>query len=159
MSKRKRSSSDNAGCTSTHNTRPRGPRLGTDSRPNVDPHSIANATRYDSLSLCELLDFSEVTEQSELTNRFQLIASTLLLEHVLVLTSENGTFEYEILELEFYLYKSGCHEDPFTHASEEQRESGNWYVFLPDPTRSTIVEDSTRCLLTSIHQVLPPCTY
>ena len=37
---------------------------------------------------------------------------------------------FAILELEFYLYKTGCHEDPFTHGTEEQRLSGRWYVFL-----------------------------
>ena len=34
--------------------------------------------------------------------------------------------DYEIIELEFYLQKSGLHEDPFTHGSDEQRQSGRW---------------------------------
>lgn len=36
--------------------------------------------------------------------------------------------EYEILEIEFYLFKAGFHEDAFTHGNEEQRIPGQWYV-------------------------------
>ena len=36
---------------------------------------------------------------------------------------------YELLEVEFYWYCEGTgHVDPFTHAAEEQRVAGNWYV-------------------------------
>ncbi|TFY80571.1 hypothetical protein EWM64_g3439 [Hericium alpestre] len=35
--------------------------------------------------------------------------------------------EYSILEVEFYLLRGDCHNDPYTHGNEEQRVSGQWY--------------------------------
>jgi hypothetical protein len=32
--------------------------------------------------------------------------------------------------MEFYLQKAKCHEDPFTHGSEEQKVSGRWCVCI-----------------------------
>lgn len=76
--------------------------------------------------LQKLLDFSTVSEEIEMNARFKQIASMLLHDYRLVLTSGGSEFEYDLIEVEFYLYKSGCHEDPFTHGTEEQKESGRW---------------------------------
>ncbi|KAF8641302.1 hypothetical protein AX16_010081 [Volvariella volvacea WC 439] len=35
--------------------------------------------------------------------------------------------EFQIMEMEYYLLKGECHEDPFTHGSEEQKFSARWY--------------------------------
>ena len=86
----------------------------------------SSSTKLSPVALRELLDFSTVSEEAELNARFKLLASTLLREYRLVVQSRVEKFEYDILELEIYLYKSGCHEDPFTHRSEEQKESGKW---------------------------------
>ena len=78
------------------------------------------------LGLPELLDFASVSSPADISLRFQQIASALLHDFCIVLTSLDIQTEYEILEIEFYLQKSGCHEDPFTHGSEEQEQSGRW---------------------------------
>ena len=49
---------------------------------------------------------------------------------MLLLLRQGLEIEYDILEIEFYLLKEGCHEDPYTHGAEEQRSSGRWYVSL-----------------------------
>ena len=80
-------------------------------------------------ALREILDFSGVDTEEEISRRFERISTTLLHEFRLVVRRENATdVEFEILEAEFYLQIGGCHEDPFTHGSEEQRVSGRWYV-------------------------------
>ncbi|OCH89999.1 hypothetical protein OBBRIDRAFT_793711 [Obba rivulosa] len=81
----------------------------------------------DEASLSDLLDFSQLSSTTAIHDRFEEIASTLLLDFRIVIDTPGKRHEYEILELEFYLRKPGCHEDPFTHASEEQRRSGQWY--------------------------------
>ncbi|KIL69050.1 hypothetical protein M378DRAFT_69522 [Amanita muscaria Koide BX008] len=64
---------------------------------------------------------------------FNSIAEAILCNHHLVVGStspSDGTKSesaYEVLELEFYLWMEGSHRDPFTHGSEEQRISGQWY--------------------------------
>lgn len=45
-----------------------------------------------------------------------------------MITTDRQEFAFEILELEFYLWKYEIHEDPFTHGSEEQKRSGKWYI-------------------------------
>ncbi|KAF9489404.1 hypothetical protein BDN71DRAFT_322362 [Pleurotus eryngii] len=88
-------------------------------------------------ALLDLLDFTsvELGESSEVATRFDRIAKALLQEYHIELTNEEGTtHEYNILELEFYLKADG-HGDPFTHGSEEQKISGNWY-FHRAPRRS-----------------------
>ncbi|KAA1466622.1 hypothetical protein DENSPDRAFT_46333 [Dentipellis sp. KUC8613] len=76
-------------------------------------------------------DFSS---PSALTERFDEIASLLLQRIVLVCQTYGPTQpeptkseEYELLELEFYLRMGDHHEDPYTHGSDEQRFSGQWY--------------------------------
>ena len=78
-------------------------------------------------ALREILDFSGVDNEQEISRRFERISTALLQEFRLVVRREHATdVEFEILEAEFYLQIGGCHEDPFTHGSEEQRVSGRW---------------------------------
>jgi hypothetical protein len=87
-------------------------------------------------NLARLLDLTGLTSEPDLSSRFQQIASVLLHQYRIVLAqAENQKESYEVLELEFYLRKDGCHEDPFAHATEEQSLSGNWY-FHRSPRRS-----------------------
>lgn len=99
-------------------------------------------------TLKSLLDLSQLTAADDIAARFDAIARFLLDRVVLRLRvpaadddgnndtgdddehDEHGETitDYEILELEFYLFKSGAHEDPFTHGTEEQRQSGQWCV-------------------------------
>ena len=76
--------------------------------------------------LSDLLDLSRLVSLAELDARFRLIAQELLHGHFIEIRTASDKEHYEILELEFYLYKEGIHEDPFTHASNEQSESGRW---------------------------------
>ena len=88
------------------------------------------------LSLQELLDFSQAKTKEDIEYRFKHIAQTLLHEFRLVVkettttTTTTTEIEFEILEAEFYLQIVGLHEDPFTHGSEEQKVSGTWCVAL-----------------------------
>lgn len=92
-----------------------------------DPRPLTKLQYTTTSELQELLDFSALSKDLELNSRFKQIATSLLYDYRLVLTSRKHlVYEFEILELEFYLYKSGCHEDPFTHGSEEQKQSGRW---------------------------------
>ena len=78
-------------------------------------------------ALREILDFSGVDSEQEISRRFERISTALLHEFRLVVRREHATdVEFEILEAEFYLQIGGCHEDPFTHGNEEQRVSGRW---------------------------------
>ncbi len=63
---------------------------------------------------------------SAVEGRFNQIASELLHNYRIEVRSAKGTEQLEVLEVEFYLYKTGCHEDPFTHASPEQSQRGRW---------------------------------
>ncbi|KIK44129.1 hypothetical protein CY34DRAFT_11296 [Suillus luteus UH-Slu-Lm8-n1] len=67
--------------------------------------------------------------------RFDSIPGALLSEYYLSVIHGSSQANYEILELDLYLQKSGCHEDPFTHGSAEQDRSGQWY-FHRAPKRS-----------------------
>ncbi|KAL4076474.1 hypothetical protein J3A83DRAFT_4089035, partial [Scleroderma citrinum] len=77
--------------------------------------------------LGSLLDFSALSSLEHISARFDAIAHELLCTHVLSVVHNGIHTDYEILELEFYLQKAGCHEDPFTHGSKEQEHSGQWY--------------------------------
>lgn len=81
-----------------------------------------------SVSLAELLDFSALSSDSDINIRFERLAEAMLYEYSLLLEHGDTQTEFEVLELEFYLQKSNVHEDPFTHGSDEQRYSGQWYV-------------------------------
>ncbi|KAF8076947.1 hypothetical protein FPV67DRAFT_439383 [Lyophyllum atratum] len=100
------------------------PRPETEAEPSPSPSSPATTT--DS-ALQQALDFSALNDTSSISERFDLVGRALLHEFHLVVRSDNVETLFEILELEFYLLKDGCHEDPFTHGSEEQKLSGRWY--------------------------------
>ncbi|OAX32586.1 hypothetical protein K503DRAFT_794724 [Rhizopogon vinicolor AM-OR11-026] len=87
-----------------------------------------------------LLDFTSSCSQDEISSRFDSISSTLLSEYCLSIIHGGSGTNYEILELEFYLQKSGCHEDPFTHGSADQERSGQWY-FHRAPKRANGSQD------------------
>ncbi|OSC97919.1 hypothetical protein PYCCODRAFT_1471422 [Trametes coccinea BRFM310] len=85
--------------------------------------------------LAELLDFTQSSSISDISSRFEQLAIELLHNYDIEITRAGKTELLEILELECYLYKTGTHEDPFTHASAEQSQSGRWYFHRP-PRRS-----------------------
>ncbi|KAI0684964.1 hypothetical protein BC835DRAFT_1386837 [Cytidiella melzeri] len=97
--------------------------------------------------LLRLLDFTTQNTSADILSQFSAIAEILLHQVHLRVTSagsqnastrrevDGTTTDYELLEIEFYLWKAGSHEDPFTHGSEEQQHSGNWY-FHRAPTRT-----------------------
>ncbi len=84
--------------------------------------------------LAELLDCSSLKDQAAIDGRFNLIARSLLCNHVVVVKTavDAPEIEYELLEVEFYLLSARHHEDPFTHGTEEQRISGRWCRDLID---------------------------
>ncbi|KAI0737800.1 hypothetical protein C8Q80DRAFT_305021 [Daedaleopsis nitida] len=77
--------------------------------------------------LQELLDFSQLNTPDWTSYRFCQIAYSLLHHHRIEISTHTRTERLEILDIEFYLFKSGCHEDPYTHRSYEQSRSGLWY--------------------------------
>ncbi|TFK33297.1 hypothetical protein BDQ12DRAFT_691390 [Crucibulum laeve] len=88
----------------------------------VESHSQASTPPF-----LELLDFSALDNQENISRRFDEIASFLLHFYHLVVKCGDVETKFEILELEFYLQIAECHEDPFTHGSEEQKLCGRWY--------------------------------
>lgn len=85
--------------------------------------------------LLPLLDFSSpsLSSNASIVERFDRISEHLFERSYLVCcsTKRDGSPKrvlYEILEFEFYLVKSECHSDPFTHDGEDQRLSGAWSV-------------------------------
>ncbi|KAF8629280.1 hypothetical protein AX15_003538 [Amanita polypyramis BW_CC] len=99
--------------------------------------------------LSRLVDIADLENASQDTiqARFESIANAILCDYDLVVGSPSSTgvtttATYQVLELEFYLWIEGTHEDPFTHGSEEQRIGGQWY-FHRAPKRSA---DSHRSL-------------
>lgn len=91
-------------------------------------------TGDDAVGLTEALDFTALNSLQEISGRFDELAKLLMFGHLIHLRtpgSPSEDIEYEILELEFYLHKPGCHADPFTHRSTEQKRSGRWSVYLP----------------------------
>jgi hypothetical protein len=93
--------------------------------------------------LSRLLSFEQTSTPENILSRFASVADILLRNVHLQVTSFSPTAAsspemldsyvtttYELLEIEFYLWMAGSHEDPFTHGTEEQRHSGRWYVHL-----------------------------
>lgn len=76
--------------------------------------------------LAPLLDFSALTTMEEISERFEVVAHELLCNTILSVVQNGKRTDLDILELEFYLQKVRCHEDPFTHGSAEQDYSGQW---------------------------------
>ena len=90
---------------------------------------VSNSTAEsssESIKLQQLLDLSTLAQVSGISSRFDAIADELLHRYHIQVSSGGIVTKFEILELEFYLYKIGSHEDPFTHGSNEQRKSGQW---------------------------------
>lgn len=84
--------------------------------------------------LLPLLDFSSpsLSSNASIVERFDRISEHLFERSYLVCCStkrDGGPKRvlYELLEFEFYLIKSECHSDPFTHDGEDQRLLGAWY--------------------------------
>ncbi|KAI1791055.1 hypothetical protein LXA43DRAFT_450246 [Ganoderma leucocontextum] len=102
----------------------------------VERHDSEATSRTVSGDLMELLDLSQLDSMSAIETRFNQIASDLLHNYRIEVKSAKGAEQLEVLEVEFYLYKTGCHEDPFTHASPEQSQRGRWYFHRP-PSRSS----------------------
>ncbi|KIN93546.1 hypothetical protein M404DRAFT_36015 [Pisolithus tinctorius Marx 270] len=94
--------------------------------PNSLEDSGANTAHMPTTALASLLDLSALTTREDISSRFDVIARELLCNYVLTIVRNGVYSNYEILEVEFYLQKSGCHEDPFTHGSFEQEKSGQW---------------------------------
>ncbi|KAI6098541.1 hypothetical protein F5141DRAFT_1032613 [Pisolithus sp. B1] len=103
--------------------------------PNSPERGGANDAQVPETPLISLLDLSALTTREEISSRFDAIAREVLCNYVLTIVHNGIYSDYEILELEFYLQKSGCHEDPFTHGSFEQEQSGQWY-FHRTPCRA-----------------------
>lgn len=83
----------------------------------------------DAIHLTEALDFTALNSVQEIPSRFDELAKSLMFSHIIHLHAPGfppNDIEYEILELEFYLYKPGFHADPFTHNASEQRKGGQW---------------------------------
>ena len=102
------------------------PRLRQDSKAADEDRHDELQTQSPSLSLIPLLDFSTLTSAEEISERFEAVAQELLRNTILSVVHNGTSTDLDILELEFYLQKSGCHEDPFTHGSTEQERSGQW---------------------------------
>ncbi|KAI8989903.1 hypothetical protein BD414DRAFT_577694 [Trametes punicea] len=107
----------------------------TTSGPSALPVAAASQPDEPTPELHELLDLSALDSSQAISNRFEQIASELLHSYCIEITREEKAEQLEVLELEFYLYKAETHEDPFTHSSAEQRQSGRWYFHRP-PHRS-----------------------
>lgn len=95
------------------------------------PHHSFNRTTTPSppepvANLADLLDFTALISDLDIDTRFGLISHELLHNYRVEIRTANATEQLELLELEFYLYKSDGHEDPFTHASHEQSQAGRW---------------------------------
>lgn len=78
--------------------------------------------------LQKLLDFTKPDNLSDISDQFNKVANALLHDFHLVVKRGDTETQFQILELEFYLLKSDCHEDPFTHGTEEQKVGGRWCV-------------------------------
>jgi hypothetical protein len=83
-------------------------------------------TCFTDAELMQLLDFSGLDKLSAISDRFDQVGNVLLHDYILVVRCGKMETEFRILELEFYLRKHECHEDPFTHESEEQKICGRW---------------------------------
>jgi len=86
-------------------------------------------TGGDAVGLTEALDLTALNTLQEISGRFDELARSLMSGYVIHLHAPGSPpkdIEYEILELEFYLHKPGCHVDPFTHRAAEQTRSGQW---------------------------------
>jgi hypothetical protein len=96
-------------------------------RPQKNAKSDGDAT---DTQIVELLDLTSCTTFSDISTRFDEIADALFFDFRLSVTCGGTQTEFDILEIEFYLKKPDCHDDPFTHGSEVQAKSGLWFVII-----------------------------
>ncbi|KAI0677738.1 hypothetical protein C8Q78DRAFT_107514 [Trametes maxima] len=113
-------------------------------KPAPPPQQAAPCQPATNKELTELLDFSALDTEDAISARFEDIASEILHNYRIEIAAGDKTEQLDVLELEFYLYKSGSHEDPFTHASAEQSQAGRWYFHRPprrtnEPTAVEVV--------------------
>lgn len=102
-------------------------------RANESKESLAINYEHPADKLSSLLDCTSLTTHAETAARFDTIANEILHRYHLriAVPKADGAIvytDYEVIELEFYLYMTQYHEDPFTHGSDEQKRSGQWYV-------------------------------
>jgi hypothetical protein len=99
-------------------------------KPRKQPRTVEASTQPPgAIGLTEALDFTALNSLEEISCRFDELARSLMFGHLIHLHTPGfppKDIEYEILELEFYLYKPGLHADPFTHKADEQRKGGQW---------------------------------
>ncbi|CDO77230.1 hypothetical protein BN946_scf184747.g43, partial [Trametes cinnabarina] len=110
------------------------PQLQPQPPPDRASHQERLVEHVPSLELPELLDVSHLDSMDAISARFEQIASELLHNYYIEIARDGRAGQLEILELEFYLYMTGTHEDPFTHASPEQAQSGKPPRRNNDPT-------------------------
>ncbi|TRM69832.1 hypothetical protein BD626DRAFT_475446 [Schizophyllum amplum] len=109
-----------------------------------DERSGKKQKKTSDCDLRSLLDFSHLDSESAIASRFDEIASALLHAYLLVVHSGTSETCFTLLELEFYLHKPQCHEDPFVHRTEEQRELGRWYFHRAPGRGTTAYRGGTR---------------
>lgn len=98
-----------------------------ESSPSIQNFQLKKSKVNSDAKLVQLLDFSTLDNVEAISDRFDQVGNALLHDYVLVVRCGEVETEFKILELEFYLLKHKCHEDPFTHGSEEQKICGQWY--------------------------------
>lgn len=89
--------------------------------PNSLEHSEANTAHVPKTVLASLLNLSALTTREDIS-QFEAIARELLCNYNFTIVRDSVYSDYEILELELYLQKSGCHEHLFTHGNFEHEQ-------------------------------------
>lgn len=107
-----------------HDSHLAGGRLTTAGKAHL-PESLGDS-HNPTTDLADLFDLSQLYTVSAVDSRFREISHDLLHNYKIEIRTATSIEQLELLEIEFYLFKSGCHEDPFTHASHEQSQSGRW---------------------------------
>lgn len=107
---------------------------GSDANADIQEPDPSTSGAFD---LPALLDLSSLHDESAISDRFDEIARVLIHGYHLVVSREQVETAFQIQEVEFYLQKAKCHEDPFTHGTEEQKVSGRWCVCLLMDSRSS----------------------
>lgn len=123
MEKRKKSDSVDEDATTQARKKAKQDPTGSDGNDEQPANSSSQAP-----SLEDLLNISSLNDENAICSRFDEIARVLMHDYRFVVHRAGVETAFEIQEMEFYLRKPVCHEDPFTHGSEEQKVSGRWYI-------------------------------
>jgi len=83
---------------------------------------------HDGLNLPELLDLSILESSAQVSERFSQIANALLNKYLLCVEHGGIITDFRLLEIEFYFFMEGVHEDPFCHGHVDQTRSAQWYA-------------------------------